>query len=95
MPEFDYEDLIRQDWREALGSPGARRIFGRMVYNTAFNQSHSPGDALATAFNEGSRAVGLGIMHEIERAKAGESAALLADTLMEMKHYGDPEPDPD
>ena len=79
-------EQIRLDWLGALECPGARRIFGRMIYNAAFGWQHCPGDSHGTAFNEGSRAVGLGIMNEIEQAKAGEVAVLLAETIQEINH---------
>ena len=80
------EEQIRQNWRSALACPGARRIFGRMVHTAAFSQSHYFGDSLATAFNEGARSVGLSIMQQIELAKPGETAVLLAENLQEMNH---------
>jgi hypothetical protein len=79
-------EQIRQDWLGALACPGARRIFGRIIYKAAFGQSYCPGDALATSVNEGSRAEGLGILHQIEQAKPGEVAVLLAETLKETSH---------
>lgn len=80
------EEQMRQDWRSVLACPGARRVWGRIIHSTAFGRSHCPGDALATAFNEGSRAVGLEIMSQIEMAKPGETAVLLAETLQEINH---------
>jgi len=81
-------DLERErlDWVGALENPGARRIFGRMIYNATFSQSHIQGDALATAFREGVRGVGIEIAHKIEQAKPGEVAALLAETMKEMEN---------
>jgi hypothetical protein len=76
---------IRRDWLGALKCPGARRLIGRIIYNAAFSQSHCPGDPLATAYNEGRRSVGLEIMREVEKAKEGETAELLAKTLEEIR----------
>ena len=83
MPD---SEQIRLDWLGALESPGARRIFGRMIYNASFGRSHCPGDPQGTAFNEGTRAVGLEIMQTIEQVKTGESAVLLAETIQEINH---------
>jgi hypothetical protein len=82
MPD---EEAIRRDWLGALKCPGARRLLGRTIYNAAFSQSHYPGDPLATAYNEGRRSVGLEIMREIEKAKEGETAKLLAKTIQEIQ----------
>ena len=80
------QEEIRQDWLGALKCPGARRIFGRMIYNAATARSFCQGDSQATAFNEGTRAVGLAIMQEIEQVIVGESTVLLAETIQEINH---------
>jgi hypothetical protein len=79
-------ESTREDWLGALACPGARRIFGRIIYNSTHGRSHCPSDSLATAYNEGRRAVGLEIMQQIEQAKEGETAVLLAETLKEIHH---------
>ena len=80
------EEQVRQDWREALACPAARRIFGRMIHLAAFSRSHCPGDTHGTAYNEGIRAAGLEVMAAIEMVKPGETAVLLTATLQEINH---------
>ena len=64
------------DWRELLSLPSGRRVLARMVLTTGvLGGSYSPGDSLATAYNEGLRRLGLFILAEI-RAASGDPAAL-------------------
>jgi len=85
-PKQQTDERIRLDWLGALNCPGSRRIFGRMIYSATFGRSHTAGDPLNTAYQEGQRAAYVTIMNEIENAKPGETAVLLAENLKEKNH---------
>lgn len=64
------------DWRELLCLPAGRRVLSRLLVTTgALGASYSPGDSLATAYNEGLRRLGLFILAQV-RAASGDAAAL-------------------
>ena len=64
------------DWRELLSLPAGQRVLSRLALTTGvLGGSYSPGDSLATAYNEGLRRLGLFILAEI-RAASGDPAAL-------------------
>lgn len=70
----------RADWRAVLAAPEGRRVLALILRQSNFlGASYAPGDALATAYNEGLRAVGRLIRDEIEDAAPGGYARLLLD----------------
>ncbi len=74
-------DQDREDLRAMLSAPEGRRVLRRILGATSFiAPSYAPGDALATAYNEGLRAVGLWLFGEIENTAPGEFARLLLES---------------
>ena len=74
-----YNDLQREqekaDLLAVLDIPAGRRVLARLVRAAGVTgQAYAPGDALATAYNEGLRRMGLMIVDEVQ---AVEPAALV------------------
>lgn len=68
------------DMLTALKSPEARRILFRiLMQSNILRPSYAKGDALAGAYNEGLRAVGLWLKEEIDKADPAAFARLLTE----------------
>lgn len=68
------------DMLTALKSPEMRRVLRRILARSnILSESYAPGDALATAYNEGLRALGIWLKHEIDRADAEAFSRLLME----------------
>ena len=71
---------VSKDLISVLGKAEGRRLVRRILeQSNAFGASYAKADALATAYNEGLRAVGLWLMHEINRADPEALGALLRE----------------
>jgi hypothetical protein len=71
----------RADWNWMLGDPRGRRILAGLLASFRFNaSSYVPGDALATAYNEGARSCSAAIYATI--TQTGHDA--LVDILREL-----------
>ena len=65
----------KADLLAVLGIPAGRRVLARLVQAAGvIGPAYAPGDALATAYNEGLRRMGLMIVDEVQ---AVEPAALV------------------
>lgn len=59
---------VDDDLRHVMSSPQGRRVIFRLIQGLANVMGGSyAGEATATAFNEGRRAVGIGLMLEVQR----------------------------
>lgn len=68
----------RDDLREALSSKACRRVLQRVLNQSRpLAPSYAPTDPLATAYNEGLRALGLWFLTEVEKAAPGQGVELL------------------
>ena len=77
-----------EDWRETLNLPAGRRVLARLIRTAgALGGSYAPGDAYATAYNEGLRRMGLHILEAIRAAAPEHFAAII--TLEEKHHESD------
>lgn len=75
-------------WRSILQAQQGRRVLGEILGQSNLLQaSYVPGDALAMAYNEGLRAMGLWLKQEIMRADPALWAALL-EQKEEDEHVG-------
>ena len=77
MTQSDKHSQERDDWQEVLKLPAGRRVLARLVRTGtgALGPSFAPGDALATAYNEGMRRMCLHILERAGAACETETAA--------------------
>ena len=67
-----------EDLQIALKHSSSRRVLKRILAQCRpLAPSYAPGDALASAYNEGLRAVGLWFLAEAEKAAPGQGTQLL------------------
>ena len=68
-----------EDWRAVLDLPAGRRVLaGMLECSNLLGASYAPGDALATAHNEGLRRMGRFIADNVLRARPALLAEMLA-----------------
>ncbi len=74
------------DLRAVLQTPAGRRLYWRLVneVSCAFGPSFA-GDAHATAYNEGRRAVGLAMVLEAQTLQPDEYVAMLAEAVQDQR----------
>ena len=73
-----------EDWQAVLKLPAGRRVLARLARTGAgaLGASFAPGDALATAYNEGMRAM---CLHMLEMARAAsETDTALHDAFADI-----------
>ena len=80
MPSSSKKLSATADMLTALKSPEMRRVLLRVLHKSNLLQaSYVKGDAQATMFNEGLRAVGLWLKNEIDQADPEAFARLLIE----------------
>ena len=72
------------DMLTALKSPEMRRVLLRLLVHSNIMQASYRENALATAYNEGLRAVGLWLKKEIDKADPEAFARLLTERRKEV-----------
>ena len=69
-----------EDLKIALNHNSSRRVLSKILTQCRpLAPSYAPGDALAQAYNEGLRAIGLWLLAEIEKAAPGQGIQLLQE----------------
>ncbi len=86
-----YNDLQREqekaDLLAVLDIPAGRRVLARLVTMAGVAApSYAPGDALATAYNEGLRRMGLVIVGEVQAARPEALVDILLPKNKEATH---------
>lgn len=94
---LEKERLLRDaDLRAVLGTEAGRRFVWRLIDGSGvFSQSYA-GEALANAFNEGRRAVGIALMQESQTVSSRLYVEMLAEELARLERLKTaPEPKED
>lgn len=77
----------KADLLSVLETPAGRRVLARLVRVAGVTgPAYAPGDALATAYNEGLRRMGLMIMDEVRAVEPGALADILSPNNKEAQH---------
>lgn len=75
------ERARRDELCAILATPGGRRAIWRLIDGAGVFRASYSGDALATAYNEGRRAVGLGLMMEAQQASIDGYVLMVSEQL--------------
>ena len=74
------------DFRAVMDLPAGRRFVWRYLNELGvFSGSYAPGDALATAYNEGRRAAGLQLQVELQRLAAPQYVRMLTEAVQQVE----------
>jgi hypothetical protein len=74
-------ELNDADLRAVMGTAHGRRLVWRLLVQAGLYSSSYAADALATAFNEGRRSVGLALMAEAQRVTTDLYVAMVREQL--------------
>jgi len=74
------------DMRSVMATPSGRRFVWRYLNEMGvFGGSYAPGDALATAYNEGRRSAGLRLQADLRRLCAADYVRMHAEVMAQVE----------
>lgn len=81
MTREETKELLDVDLRAVMGTQPGRRFVWRLLEQSGLHSPSYAGEAMASAFNEGRRAVAIALMREVQRVCPELYVTMVRDQL--------------